>query len=71
MLAVIILGLEMIDGDDYAMAKSQCSMWDCESWSWSPRSGVGLCDSRPATLGPQSWALNPDLDPDLELPRCH
>lgn len=23
----------MIDDDDYAMAKSQCSIWDCGNWS--------------------------------------
>lgn len=64
--AVIILGLEMIDDDGYAMAKSQCSIWDCcGTGNLDLKSGLheeDLCqwpwNLRPGT---RTWTL--DLGP--------
>lgn len=59
----------MIDDDDYAMAKSQCSILDCGSWrpdpelAWRRR----IFDNRPGTLDLGPWTLDLDLDLDLEL----
>lgn len=53
---MVILGLEMIGEDDYAMSKSL--LFNVGLRNWSQRSGVSL-ETKPLDLGP--WTLDSGL----------